>query len=314
MDVAELKSKIVENKVPAASLFLALVACAVFYFRMDLVDAASSERLKADAELEVLKFNELNSRTLDVEIAEAKSLYDLVAARSLDFDSPIGSQAFFSDLLTGPLVFDGIPSLVAAPMAVTVSKAFATGVYVVQADGSSAAIIDFCKKAESGSVKSLHVERVQLSTAEKGATSASVAVRAWGRRGGLTAPQAAAVAGKIISKQDRQDRIKRFRDLLSSTIDISNIQHVLDSSHGSAAAGPSKLSGLDEALQSLKVYDAVFQGQRVARFDKIGIKRVGASFEMPVGAGSQKVTLVSISSEGVVLSVASKIHKIPFSK
>lgn len=313
MDTNQLREIFSTHKVSAVALFCALVFGGIFYFRGDALTEAGDALRRSQTLLADLRHNEIESRTLDADLADAKAIYSKLESRSLNFDNNLASQAFFADLLIAPkLKFDSIPTLNGSPVAIN-STQFLKGGFILHAEGAAADIWAFAQKCECDSPKALHIERLQVSLAKSESKDAGASggvlvdfgLRAWGRRGELTAPVGKAKEGRIPSSASvRSEKIKAAKIALHPQPLPVPAFHLVGGS-GGGDAGASTPSGVEGALRSLKISVTTFLGHPAVRIEKVAtsLLREGGSFDLVSDGASHKITVLSIAPSEVTFQV-----------
>lgn len=322
MELHELKAKLPENKLAVISAVVALCAGLTAYFRADALTEVEHTREAADARLQILRFNEVHgAKSLAQDLQTMEELYRLAETRALDFDSNIAAQAFFSELILAPdLKIEGIPTLNGLPIPNV--KPFAHGAYLIQGTGPVSGFINLAKRCEEQQVKCLRIDRVQFSSGESPTSTGTagavgtIALRAWGlKQDGtkITAPTVAPTTEKIsLTRDQRKAKLVAAQEAFNKRVDIAGTRHLFGPA-GAAGGADSETSNsaLEAALKTLKISPTVIFGQRAIRSDKLGVKRVGNSFEITVDGTTHKVILKEVTAESATFFVSGKMIKIP---
>lgn len=337
MDAQELKAKLLENKVAVIAAVVAVVGFGGAYYRQDALADARKTKEEADARLVILLDNERNAgRSLDDDLARIAEYHHQVEARALDFDSSIASQSFFSELFTNVNIKpDGIPSLTGQP--VPAVKSYAYGSYIIQASSGAGPLLDFAKKCEDQSSKTLRVDRLQLAAADAAAATTgvsiagSIALRAWGLRGDAVklsapAPAAAAAASGTSNKavkismtnMQRAAKLDAAKVAFAKSVNLDGVKHLFGQAGGPVSQSEGTVAAVESALKSMKLIRTTIFGQDAIRGDKLTVKRVGNSFDVAADGSTYRVTLIAVTADGeayvATFSVSGKMIKVPLSK
>ncbi len=325
MDAQELKSKLLEHKIAVFSAVVALLAGSYAYVRQDALVAGEQARESVETNLKVLRHNQQNGgQSLLADLTAMESFYQQVVSRALDFESGIASQAFFSDLIQSKgFKIDGIPALSGQP--VPTVKPFAYGAYFIQGSGASDAMLEFARKCEEHSVKTLRVDRLQLSLGDSAATAtqatdimAGLALRSWGYRSEvgplkLSPPVVPPKPEKVaVTRMQRQQKLEAAKAAFAKRVNLSGVHHLLGASSAvTTDDGAISLASVETALKALKISRKRIFGQQAISGDKIGTKRVGNNFDLVADGVTYKVTLRDVTAEYATFLVSGKIIKIP---
>lgn len=334
MDAQEFKTKLLENKVAVIGAVVALAAFGGGYYRQDALDQVTQEKSNADARLLILQDNERNAgRSLDDDLARMLEYHQQVESRALDFDSSIASQSFFSDLFANTTIKpEGIPSLSGQP--VPAVKQYSYGAYIVQGAGSAGSLVDFAKKCEEQTAKTLRVDRLQFAAADAASVASgtsitgSIALRAWGTRGDAVkapaaAPASAAVTGSAPAKigmtaAQRAAKLDAAKSAFTKSIDLAGVKHLFGQAGGPASQSEGGVAAVEVALKTMKLTHTTIFGQDAIRGEKLSVKRIGNSFEVQADGATYKVTLSAVTAEGssytATFLVSGKMIKVPLSK
>lgn len=312
MNLTLIKSQVSNYPLASLSCLISIASLALVYWRWDVESNLSLERDLRSKMLQAIIIDESNAKNILRDVDRAKSLYDKVVEKSLDFDSTISAQGFFADFVQRAAVkTEGLPVQDSLASLVSDAKPMAFCAYKMHVSADFQNLLKFLASFEEHPDRAMVISRVQLTEADltqktSALIGADIAFRLWGRKGDMTARQPISDK-KVVPTAQRNSRLVAAEKCITpDSIDLSAVTNPFyaGSDHSREGGESDSDSNLENALHRLKFSIELFLGTNVVKIAGNSPKRINNDFEVNVDGKLQKVKIIAITKDSFTVQTS----------